>query len=113
VRRLGHATPEQLSETVPGVDVTTIYRTLELLEELGLVRHMHLGHGPGLYAPTARDEEYVACERCGRSEAVAPDILSAVRAAVREAVGYEPRFSHTPLTGLCPVCTERLDVRSR
>ncbi|WP_338185280.1 transcriptional repressor, partial [Jatrophihabitans sp.] len=41
VRELGHATPEQLSDAVPEVDLTTVYRTLELLEELGLVRHAH------------------------------------------------------------------------
>lgn len=111
------ATAEEIASgmygRLPRCDLASVYRNLETLEELGLVRHMHLGHGPGLYAPSARDEEYVACERCGRSEAVAPDMLCHVRAAVREAVGYEPRFSHFPLTGLCPACTEKLDVRLR
>jgi Fur family transcriptional regulator, ferric uptake regulator len=98
---------------LPRCDLASVYRNLETLEELGLVRHMHLGHGPGLYAPAAQDDEYVACERCGRSEAVPRDVLREVRAAVREAVGYEPRFSHFPLTGLCPTCKEKLDVRPR
>jgi Fur family ferric uptake transcriptional regulator len=111
------ATAEEIASgmygRLPRCDLASVYRNLETLEELGIVRHMHLGHGPGLYAPAAHDDEYVACERCGRSEAVGRDVLRAVRAAVREAVGYEPRFSHFPLTGLCPACKERLDVRAR
>jgi len=111
------ATAEEIASgmygRLPRCDLASVYRNLETLEELGLVRHMHLGHGPGLYAPASCEEEYVACERCGRSEAVAVDVLRAVRAAVREAVGYEPRFSHFPLTGLCPACMEKLDVRPR
>lgn len=111
------ATAEEIASgmygRLPRCDLASVYRNLETLEELGLVRHMHLGHGPGLYAPAAQDDEYVACERCGRSEAVARDVLREVRAAVRAAVGYEPRFTHFPLTGLCPTCKEKLDVRSR
>jgi Fur family ferric uptake transcriptional regulator len=111
------ATAEEIASgmygRLPRCDLASVYRNLETLEELGLVRHMHLGHGPGLYAPAADDDEYVACERCGRSEAVSRDVLADVRAAVREALGYEPRFSHFPLTGLCPSCKEKLDVRTR
>jgi Fur family ferric uptake transcriptional regulator len=111
------ATAEEIASgmygRLPRCDLASVYRNLETLEELGLIRHMHLGHGPGLYAPAADDDEYVACERCGRSEAVSRDVLARVRAAVREAVGYEPRFSHFPLTGLCPSCKEKLDVRPR
>jgi Fe2+ or Zn2+ uptake regulation protein len=108
------ATAEEIASgmygRLPRCDLASVYRNLETLEELGLVRHMHLGHGPGLYAPAAEDDEYVACERCGRSEAVARDVLREVRGAVRAAVGYEPRFSHFPLTGLCPSCQQKLNL---
>ena len=108
------ATAEEIASgmygRLPRCDLASVYRNLETLEELGLVRHMHLGHGPGLYAPAAHDDEYVACERCGRSEAVPRDVLRHVRAAVRDAVGYEPSFSHFPLTGLCPVCQDKLKL---
>ena len=53
VRSLGHATPEQICESIEGVDVTTVYRTLDLLEQIGLVRHAHLGHGAPSYRPAA------------------------------------------------------------
>jgi Fur family ferric uptake transcriptional regulator len=91
-------------------DLASVYRNLETLEDAGLVRHMHLGHGPGLYAP-ADGDEYVACERCGRSQPVPAHVLRGVRAAVREALGYQASFGHFPLTGLCPACQERRHVR--
>jgi Fur family transcriptional regulator, ferric uptake regulator len=97
---------------LPSGDLASVYRNLETLEGEGLVRHMHLGHGPGLYAPSADVDEYVSCERCGRSEVIPTASLPAVRAAVRDAVGYAASFAHSPLTGLCPVCQEKSRVRS-
>jgi Fe2+ or Zn2+ uptake regulation protein len=109
------ATAEEIASgmygRLPACDLGSVYRNLELLEDAGLVRHMHLGHGPGLYAPGGGDE-YVACERCGRSAAVPSAALAYVRAVLRAAVGYEARFVHFPLMGLCPSCQEKLDVRS-
>ena len=88
------------------------YRNLEVLEEVGLVRHVHLGHGPGLYHPAGREREFVVCESCGAVRAVAPAALDAVRAAVLEAVGYRARFTHFPLAGLCPACASKTAARS-
>ena len=49
VRELGHATPEEVAEKVrkshPGINLSTVYRNLETLENVGLVQHTHLGHG--------------------------------------------------------------------
>src|SRR5262245_57181814 len=56
---------------VPPSDLASVYRNLEVLERLGVVRHLHLGHGPGLYALAGSRHEVVACERCG-SHAVLP-----------------------------------------
>ena len=77
VRRLGHATPEQISEAVPGVDVTTVYRTLELLEELDLVKHAHLGHGAPAYRPADDDHIHVVCHVCGTVIDAPADLVDA------------------------------------
>jgi Fur family ferric uptake transcriptional regulator len=92
---------------VPPSDLASVYRNLETLEALGLVRHMHLGHGPGRYAPAARQDELATCERCGACAVLPASTADAVRAAVRAAVGFEPRFDHFPLAGLCPACARR------
>jgi Fur family ferric uptake transcriptional regulator len=89
-------------------DIASVYRNLETLGELGLVRHFHAGHGPGRYVLAGMgDREYLACESCGTLESVEPAALDAVREAVRELSGFEARFSHFPIVGLCPRCAEQ------
>jgi Fur family ferric uptake transcriptional regulator len=89
---------------VPQSDLASVYRNLETLEDLGLVRHMHLGHGPGRYAPAARHHDLVACERCGACAPLPAGTATAVRTAVREATGFEASFDHFPVASLCPSC---------
>ena len=96
---------------LPRCDLASVYRNLETFEDAGLIRHMHLGHGPGLYAPAGGDD-FVACEHCGRAQSVPVRVLEHVRAVIRASVGYDARFVHFPLMGLCPACQERLHVRS-
>ena len=89
-------------------DIASVYRNLETLGGLGLVRHFHAGHGPGRYVLESRaDREYLACEACGRIESVDPASLDVVREAVRDLSGFEARFSHFPIIGLCPTLREQ------
>jgi Fur family ferric uptake transcriptional regulator len=90
-------------------DVASAYRNLEVLEGLGLVAHVHLGHGPGLYQPAGRPREFVLCEGCGVARPLPPAALDAVRAAVLDAVGYRARLTHFPIAGLCPGCARESD----
>lgn len=94
-----------LDGAVPPSDLASVYRNLDTLEQLGLVRHAHLGHGPGLYSlAAARRREYLVCDACGAFTAVEPGDLDGVRDAIRAATGYEARFTHFPIVGLCPAC---------
>jgi len=89
-------------------DIASVYRNLETLGSLGLVRHFHAGHGPGRYVLEGYgDREYLACESCGALESVDPAALDGVRAAVRGLSGFEVRFSHFPIVGLCPRCAKQ------
>lgn len=95
-----------LDGRLPPSDLASVYRNLETLEALGLVRHVHMGHGAGRYALAGADaSEYVSCERCGAYVTLAPDALDGVRSAVRRACGYTARFTHFPVVGLCPACS--------
>ncbi len=90
------------------IEIASVYRNLESLEGLGVVRHVHLGHGPGLYGLVGGGErEYLACERCNRVRSVEPESLDPVRSEIRARFGYEARFSHFPITGLCAECARR------
>jgi len=89
-------------------DIASVYRNLETLGELGLVRHFHAGHGPGRYVlESDGDREYLACESCGALESVDPSQLDGVREQVRELSGFEARFSHFPIVGLCADCAAK------
>jgi Fur family ferric uptake transcriptional regulator len=117
----GPISAEQIADglggRLPGSDLASVYRNLERLEELGLVRHVHLGHRAGLYAlAAASDREYLACERCGAHRAVDPGLLDPARAALVATTGWSARFTHFPIVGLCPACSattleEASDVR--
>jgi len=96
--------PLSAEELAGDGDVASTYRNLEVLEGLGLVRHVHLGHGPRLYQPAGRPRDFVLCEGCGDVSPLAPAAVDAVRMAVLDAVGYRARFAHFPLAGLCPAC---------
>ena len=102
-----YATAEPLTaDRIAGdLDVASVYRNLETLEQIGLVRHFHLGHGPGLYARSSAGQfEYLLCDACGAVVAVEPERLDAVRDQIRREFGYEARFTHFPIAGLCPDC---------
>ena len=70
-------TAEQVARRIGGEtggDVASVYRNLETLERLGLVRHFHLGHSPGLYVRAgAGVSEYLVCASCQAVRAVDPD----------------------------------------
>ena len=84
-------------------DVASVYRNLDAFEAAGLVRHLHLGHGPGRYALRARGS-WAACEACGRHAPLPGAAVSRLRLLVREATGLEAGFDHFPIVGLCPEC---------
>jgi Fur family transcriptional regulator, ferric uptake regulator len=89
------------------LDLTSVYRNLEKLEELGVVRHVHVGHGPSVYGLIGEGErEFLVCERCGTVVAVEPEQLDRVRAVIREEFGHEARFTHFPIHGRCADCSD-------
>lgn len=109
VRRLGHATPEQVHESVlrtaDSVNITTIYRTLELLEELGLVTHTHLSHGAPTYHPAGEQRHiHLVCRGCGTVEDEDPGVLRPLTDQLASRRGFQVDVSHVSLFGVCASC---------
>jgi Fur family transcriptional regulator, ferric uptake regulator len=103
----GPISAQQISDHSPGrgLQPSSAYRALERLEELGVVRHVHLGHGPSLYLLVGSGErEFLLCERCGDVRSVDPVDLDPVRTVVERRFGYRARFGHFPIVGLCAEC---------
>ena len=95
-----------LDGRLPGSDLASLYRNLDTLAEAGIVEHLHVPHGPGLYVLTGRAAGWAACEACGRVEALDRGAAAHLREAVRGATGFEPGLAHFPLVGVCPACAE-------
>ena len=104
VRSLGHATPEQIAESVIGVDTTTVYRTLELLEEIGLVRHAHLRHGAPSYRPAEDDHIHVVCLVCGAVADADPALVDPLARRLLDTDGFVLDRAHFTVFGRCRVC---------
>jgi Fur family transcriptional regulator, ferric uptake regulator len=109
VNELSHATPEQVCAHVQrvasGINISTIYRTLELLEELGLVRHAHLGHGAPSYHPAGHHEHlHLVCRDCGSVSQIDVAVAAALTGAVRSETGFEVDLEHFAIYGRCGRC---------
>lgn len=113
VRTLGHATPEQLFETVPEVDLTTVYRTLELLEEIGMVRHTHLDHGAPAYRPAEDDHLHVVCHECGSVIDAPAALIDDLERRLRDERGFWLDRAHLTVFGRCRTCMEQTNAEQR
>ena len=81
--------------------------TSRLLEEIGLVRHFHLSHSPGLYVRAGGGvHEYLVCDSCRTVRAVDPHELDELRGVLQRQFGWEAHFTHDPIVGLCPACAQ-------
>ncbi|HEY9389414.1 MAG TPA: transcriptional repressor [Mycobacteriales bacterium] len=109
VRDLRHATPEAIAaevrRTAPGVNITTVYRTLELLEELGLVTHAHLDHGAPAYHPADNEHVHVVCRVCNTVSDAPVEMVADVVARMASERGFTVDASHITLFGTCSACS--------
>jgi Fur family ferric uptake transcriptional regulator len=109
VRELGHSTPEEITAKVktvaPSVNVSTVYRTLDLLEELGLVTHTHLGHGAPTYHPADEsDHLHLVCLVCGHVDQVDSEVAAPMVGSLRASRGFEVDVTHVAMHGRCAEC---------
>ena len=103
-----HLTAEAVAERVqadqPDVHLSTVYRTLDALEGLGVVSDVHLGHGPSTYHLAAEPHHHAACDTCGAVVHLPGDLFDDVLAQVRRDTGFAAVAPHFSLTGRCRAC---------
>jgi Fur family ferric uptake transcriptional regulator len=111
--RLSHATVDELAAEVqrsmPDVSLSTVYRTLEALDEVGLVTHAHLTHGAPTYHSV--DEEphiHLVCSTCGGVQQESVDVALSLAEAVHRAGGFRVDLTHLALHGRCAACSRRV-----
>lgn len=103
-----HPTADDLAATVakthPSVHKSTIYRTLDALTELGVVDHVHLGHGRAVYHLAGDNDLHLLCDTCGAVAHVRPEVLDNSRRTILASTGFVLEAGHFALPGRCRHC---------
>lgn len=109
VRAEGHVTADQLAERIqasqPDVHLSTVYRTLDALEHLGMVDHTHLGHGRAVYHLADDPHQHLVCDACGAVVEVPHETFAQLSRDLRAAYGFTIRPSHFAVLGRCEACS--------
>lgn len=111
VHDLGHATPDevltQVRSVADGVNISTVYRTLELLEELGLVRHAHLGSGSPTWHPADHAAHlHLVCHTCGSVTEADLELADDLVGSLRAAHAFSTDMQHFAIYGTCASCAD-------
>ena len=114
VRELGHATPEEVAEKVrqvhPGINLSTVYRNLETLENVGLVLHTHLGHGGATYhASEELTHLHLVCSVCGSIGDAPITAAASFVQGLLDDYGFHTDVTHFAITGTCENCSETIN----
>ena len=109
VTKLEHATPEEIfadiRQTARGVNVSTVYRTLELLEQIGLVTHTHLSHGAPRYHLAAEAQHvHLVCRSCDKIIQLDPAAVASLVRNLEADYGFETDVGHLTVFGRCEDC---------
>lgn len=110
VEELGHATPDEVHAEVrrhaDSVNLSTVYRTLELLDDLGLIRHAHLtDRAPTYHSATGHEHAHLVCRACGRTTSISREEVEQSLAPLAERQGFAPDYGHLTVFGTCAACT--------
>ncbi|MBI4786813.1 MAG: transcriptional repressor [Chloroflexi bacterium] len=113
-----HLTPAEIYRQAkmkyPHLGLTTVYRTLDLLVELGYVQRIHLAEGCHSYAPIAQSHgHHLVCSNCGRAEEFSDCDLEGLVQSLQGKTGYAIDVHVLELMGLCPDCQTKARGRKR
>ena len=115
VRELGHASPDRLAAAVaqdggPALSLSTIYRNLEALEEVGVVSHTHLDHrSPTYHLSDHADHLHLVCLSCGAVIESAVTTADPLVGNLLACHGFVADVKHLAIHGWCAACSAPAD----
>jgi len=110
VKRSGkHVTAEDVHAAVvpqhPYINIATIYRTLQWLQEVGLVAPLASGTGPLRYEYVRGEtHHHLVCQDCGYEEEIGDDILAALKSQLQARYAFSAQLHHLAIPGRCAAC---------
>ena len=110
----GHLDADALYDRVkaraPDVSLATVYRTLAVLREIGLVEEHRLGQDHGHYEAVRQEPHYhFTCQRCGKVIEFDTPLVAQIEEALREQEGVRVTGAHLHISGYCAGCKEIAD----
>lgn len=110
MRTQGHISPTALARKVqsemPGVNASTIYRTLTLLEEVGVLAHAHLEGGAEYHRTEDAGHVHLTCSNCGAEDDLSLGEAATLVELIERHHGFEPDLTHFAIGGLCADCAQ-------
>jgi Fur family ferric uptake transcriptional regulator len=109
VRQGKHLTAEEVYAAAVGqhpyINIATIYRTLQWLQDVGLVAPLASGTGPLRYEYVrGGTHHHLICQDCGYEEEIDDDLLSALKAHLQERYAFSAQLHHLAIPGRCSTC---------
>jgi Fur family transcriptional regulator, ferric uptake regulator len=108
LRAHGHISPSaiarQVQSDMPGVNPSTVYRTLALLEEVGVLQHSHVETGAEYHRAEEAHHVHLTCRNCGRDDELSIEEAGRLGQLIRRHHGFEADLTHFAITGLCADC---------
>lgn len=108
MRTQGHISPTSVARKVqgemPGVNASTVYRTLTLLEDVGVLSHSHLETGAEYHRAAEAEHVHLTCGRCGRDDALSLGEAKKLQQLIGAHNGFEADLTHFAITGRCAEC---------
>lgn len=107
----GHITAEEIFQEVqkvnPYISLATVYRTLELLQELNLINQTNFGRSQAYFALKEHGpHHHLVCIGCGKIAEFEDELFEPVRASLNELFGFEAHTEHMSIFGLCQRCRQ-------
>lgn len=103
-----HISAEEIVETVrrryADVAESTVYRTLATLEELGVITHLHLDHGPATFHLADHEHRHLVCRNCHSIIETPADMYTELEVEIERRFGFRVEDEHFAISGLCRVC---------
>jgi Fur family ferric uptake transcriptional regulator len=112
VESLGHATPDEVYAEVrthsTAINLSTVYRTLELLDDLGLIHHAHLSdRAPTYHSTSGHEHSHLVCRGCRKVISVERTDMETALGPLAARHGFTPDYGHLAVFGTCEDCTRQ------
>ena len=111
LRAPGHIVPQDVTRRVqrrlPAVNPSTVYRTLAMLEDVGVVRHAHLERGAEYHRAGDVEHVHLTCASCGAEDDLSIREAESLKRLLERHRGFTPDLTHFAISGLCADCRRR------